>query len=80
LFVVISSSHLLVSYRFLYEEVFVGRPHALYVGRGARGPVVVAVEAMTPNERRGDRSRFRVLALDKSGYHKVWIVSFFSCV
>ncbi len=53
------------SYRFLYEEVFVGRPHSLYLGRGPKGPVIVAVESMGPTERKGDRNRFRVLALDK---------------
>ncbi len=58
------------SYRFLYEEVFVGRPHVLYLGRGPKGPVVVAIESMAPTEKRGDRLRFRVLALDKNGYHK----------
>ncbi len=69
-----------------------GRPHALYVGRGPKvrekefllfdlltsflqGPVVVAVESMGPQERRGERTRFRVLALDKNGYHKSVIAS-----
>jgi hypothetical protein len=63
------------SYRFLYEEVFVGRPHALYLGRGPKGPVVVVVESMGPVERKSDRARFRVLALDKNGYHKSVISS-----
>lgn len=63
------------SYRMLYETYFVGRPHALYLGRGPRGPVVVAVETMHANERKGQRDKFRVLLLDKNGYRKGVITS-----
>lgn len=63
------------SYRFLYQQTFIGRPHALYLGKGPRGPLIVAIETPASVERKGDRNRFRCLALDKNGYHKTVISS-----
>lgn len=67
------------SYKFLFEDCFVNRPHCMYIGKGPRGAVVCACEVDESRKKGGPttttRPAFRVLVLDKNGYQKSHITS-----